>query len=95
MLPSWILFLSTNPVLYFQNLFSVILKLGSDDSSLESVFEPPHDKNNKLTVRPAKTQIILGIRPVLSESSLCAQWVAKDSSFLRADIAHAILLVLS
>ena len=27
--------------------------------------EPPHDKtNNKITVRPAKTQISLGIRPV-------------------------------
>ena len=25
------------------------------------------------------------IRPVWSESSLCAQWVAKDPSFLRAD----------
>ena len=35
--------------------------------------EPPHDKTNKRHVRPAKTQISLGI----SESSLCAQWVAK------------------
>ena len=34
---------------------------------------------------PAKTQISLGIRPVGSESSLCAQWVAKDSSFLHVD----------
>ena len=25
-------------------------------------FEPPHDKTNKMTVRPAKTQISLGIR---------------------------------
>ena len=44
-------------------------------------FEPRHDKTNKVTVRPAKTQISLGIRPVWSESSLCAQWVAKDPSF--------------
>ena len=36
-------------------------------------------------VHPAKTQISLGIRPVWSESSLCAQWVAKDPSFLHAD----------
>ena len=36
-------------------------------------------------VRPAKTQISLGIRPVWSESSLCTQWVAKDPSFLHAD----------
>ena len=42
-------------------------------------------KTNKVTVRPAKTQISLGIRPVWSESSLCAQWVAKDPSFLHAN----------
>ena len=47
--------------------------------------EPRHDKTNKITVRPAKTQISLGIRPVWSESSLCAQWVAKEPSFLHAD----------
>ena len=35
--------------------------------------EPPHDKTNKMAVRPAKTQISLGICPVWSESSLCAQ----------------------
>ena len=38
-----------------------------------------------MTVCPAKTRISLGIRPVWSESSLCAQWVAKDPSFLHAD----------
>ena len=43
------------------------------------------DKTNKMSVRPAKTQISLGIRPVWSESSLSAQWVAKDPSFLHAD----------
>ena len=32
-----------------------------------------------------RRQISLGIRPVWSESSLCAQWVAKDPSFLHAD----------
>ena len=47
--------------------------------------DPRHDKTNKMTVRPAKTQISLGIRPVWSESSLCAQWVAKGPSFLHAD----------
>ena len=47
--------------------------------------EPPHDKTNNVAVRPAKTQISLGIRPVWSESSLYAQWVAKDPSFLHAD----------
>ena len=34
---------------------------------------------------PAKTQISLGIRPVWSEFSLYAQWVAKDPRFLHAD----------
>ena len=39
---------------------------------------PPEAKlDPKLpTERTAKTQISLGIRPVWSESSLCAQWVA-------------------
>ena len=32
-----------------------------------------------------RRQISLGILPVWSESSLCAQWVAKDLSFLHAD----------
>ena len=35
-----------------------------------------------MAVCPAKTQISLGIRPVWSEPSLCAYWVAKDTSFL-------------
>ena len=47
--------------------------------------EPRHDKTNKMGVRPAKTQISLGICPVLSESSLYAQWVAKDPRFLHTD----------
>ena len=42
-------------------------------------------QHTKWHVRPAKTQISLGIRPVWSESSLCAKWVAKDLRFLNAD----------
>ena len=51
--------------------------------------EPRHDKTNKVTVRPAKTQISLGIRPVWSESSLPAwgklgslatQWAPSEDS---------------
>ena len=38
-----------------------------------------------MSVRPAKTQISLGIRPVWSKSSLCAHWVTKDQMFLYAD----------
>ena len=40
-------------------------------------------------MRPAKTQISLDIRPVWSESSLCAQRVAKDPSFLHVDSEDA------
>ena len=36
--------------------------------------EPRHDKTNKMAVRPAKTRISLGIRPLWSESSLSAWW---------------------
>ena len=32
------------------------------------VNEPPPDKTNKMTMRPAKTQLSLGIPPVWSES---------------------------
>ena len=42
-------------------------------------------KLTKWHVHPAKTQISLGICPVWSESSLCAQWIAKDPSFLHVD----------
>ena len=36
-------------------------------------------------VRPAKSQISMGIRPVWSEPSLYALWIAKDPGFLYAD----------
>ena len=49
-------------------------------------YEPPHDKINKMTVRPAKTQISLGIHPVWSESSLSA-WRKHGS--LAAHWAHS------
>ena len=49
------------------------------------LYEPPHDKINNVALRLAKTQISLGIRPVWSESLLCAFWVAKDPRFLQAD----------
>ena len=56
-----------------------------DLKNLYTKLEPPHDKTNKCHVRTAKTQIILGIRPVWSESSLSALWVAKDPMILHAD----------
>ena len=39
------------------NTFSVV-------PSPKVKFEPRHDKTNKMSVRPAKTQVSLGIRPV-------------------------------
>ena len=47
---------------------STQLRLG-----LSPIYKLPHEKTNKMTVHPVKTQISLGIRPVWSESSLCAQ----------------------
>ena len=52
--------------------------------------EPPHDKNNKIIAHLAKTQISLSIRPVWSQSSLCAQCVAKDPSCLHADSEDSV-----
>ena len=51
----------------------------------ERQYDPLHDKPTIWRVRPAKTQISLGIRPVWSESSLCVQLVDKDPIFLHAD----------
>ena len=60
-------------------------------------FEPRHDKTNKMSVRPAKTDQPWHPPSLPSEdrsarasaqsdqSSLCAQRVAKDPSFLHAD----------
>ena len=42
------------------------------NASLGVEIEPRHDKTNKMNVRPAKTQVSQGIRPVWSESSLSA-----------------------
>ena len=36
------------------------------------IYDSRHDKTNNVSVRPAKTQISLGIRPVWSDSSLSA-----------------------
>ena len=49
-------------------------------------YEPRHDKINKVSVRPAKTQISLGIRPVWSESSL-STW--RKLGFLATHWAHS------
>ena len=51
------------------NISLLIIPLGTAenaDTLFMSTSEPPHDKTNKMTVRPAKTQISLGIRSVWS-----------------------------
>ena len=62
---------------------------GSCNIGRWSTYELWHDKTNKMSVRPAKTQISLGIRPVWSESplsawrtlrSLATHWVHSDNS---------------
>ena len=50
------------------------------------IIEPRYYKTNKVSVRPAKTQISLGIRPVWSESSLSA-W--GNLGFLATHGAHS------
>ena len=40
----------------------LILTIYLPQISLDFVYEPRHDTTNKVTVRPAKTQISLGIR---------------------------------
>ena len=59
--------------------------------------EPRHDKTNKLNVRPAKNRISMGIHPVWSESSLCAQWVSKDPRFFHAktQLSHFVGFLMS
>ena len=46
-------------------------------------------KPTKWHVCPAKTQISLGIRPVWSESLLCALWVATVPMLLHADSEYS------
>ena len=80
--------ISTITVLFFRTVYFVTLVDQKPPKSLLlylNWFGPQHDKTNKVTVCPAKTQISLGFRQVWSESSLCAQWVAKDPSFFHAD----------
>ena len=45
-------------------LWGLNIALNSVYTCWELAFEPHHDKTNNVAVRPAKTQISLGIRPV-------------------------------
>ena len=65
----------------FVELVAVYLQNWLSVASIATVccqYEPPHDKINSVAVHLAKTQISLGIRPVWSESSPSAQWVARE-----------------
>ena len=48
----------------FSSVFYLLRKIQSSEIIYHLAFEPPRDKTNKMTMRPAKTQISLGIRPV-------------------------------
>ena len=83
---------SKNPLLthwqvlkHFQTIFEFPNQYNSEDQNNSNEMSHLVTKPTKWHVRPAKTQISLGIRPVWSESLLCTQWVAKDPSFLHAD----------
>ena len=56
-----------------------------DHNAAHFKFEPEHDKTNKRHVHAPKTQDSQGIRPVWSESSLWAVWVANDLNFCQLD----------
>ena len=64
---------------------SVEITDGSDSVPVRVIYDPPHDKTTKPPVRLSKTQISLGISPVWSEPSLCALWVARDTSYRHVD----------
>ena len=86
--------------MFFNNLVIIVCKLFDltfaivryvftwQCSTAETVclYEPWHDKTNKMSVRPAKTQISLGIHPVWSESSL-SEW--RKFGFLATHWAHS------
>ena len=56
--------------------------------SSDNKIEPPRDETNKMICAPSgDSEFSLGIRPVWSESPLCAQWVAKDWADAQANLS--------
>ena len=49
-----------------------------------NTYEPPHDKTNKVTCAPSELRSSWASAQS-DQSSLCAQWVAKNPSFLQVD----------
>ena len=76
--------LNKKPLFYVAIMFSGPESLKSSFLSRQ-LMSRLMTKPTKWLLRPAKTLISLGIRPVWSEFSLWALWVAKDPSFLHAD----------
>ena len=60
------------------------MNLSANSNWKRNWFEPPHNKTNKMTVRPARLRSVWASTQ-FDPSLLCAQWVAKDPSFLHAD----------
>ena len=58
-------------------------------STIMKIFEPPHDKTNKMAVRPAKTQISLGIHPVWSKVFAVRMKKKKKIGYLATLWAHS------
>ena len=69
----------------YQNLIQIVGVLWNHDTNENEKLSQCMTKPAKWSVRPAKTQTILGIRRVWSVSSLCALCVAKDPNFLQTD----------
>ena len=50
--------------IHVDNLYMLMLVGVHRKAAVSCAFQPRHDKTNKMSVRPAKTQISLDIRPV-------------------------------
>ena len=88
--PNSVLWLLRFPAVGEPNVIQTAKNAGIDASRVvfspvaPKVSEPVHDKTNEMTCAPREDLDRLGIRQS-DQSSLCAQWVAKDPRFLHAD----------
>ena len=73
--PNWRTYWVSICIVNVSSLAHEIIRLAASWQNQQSGCAPSKDSN----------QLSLGIRPVWSESSLCAQCVAKDPNFLHAD----------
>ena len=79
------------------NFYKQFLKVAENPKNWVTLKSGFHNMSHLMTkatkwhLRPAMTQISLGIQPVWSESLLCALWVAKDPRFLHMESGWADL----